>query len=84
MSAGRVSDLKVKAEKKFASGVCAALVLCASGALAPSSELCGTWSSVPCQPDPKYDDICDQMWNAVAFWNKRFGKATRGQKRARS
>lgn len=80
MRADKVEDLKVKIEKKYASGVCAALCLVASGALAPSSPLAATWASVPRVPDPKYDDICDQMWNAVALWNKLHGKKQRAKR----
>jgi len=37
-------------------------------------------ASVPRVPDPKYDDICDQMWNAVALWNKLHGKKQRAKR----
>jgi len=55
----RIGDLKVKQEKKYASGLCASLVLTAQGALHPSCETSRTWASVPRDPDPKYDDISD-------------------------
>jgi hypothetical protein len=48
MSPGRVVDLKVKVEKKYASGLCAALCLVANGALEPEGALHATWKSVPC------------------------------------
>lgn len=67
--ARKVKDLKVKDEKKFASGCCAALVLTACGAL-QEGPIARVWNEVPREPDPKYDDISDQMWNAIAFWAK--------------
>jgi hypothetical protein len=84
MRADKVEDLKVKAEKKYASGLCAAMTLVASGALRPCSSLVHTWNSVPCVPDPKYDDICDQMWNAVALWNKLFATKQRAKRSRKS
>lgn len=75
----RVRDLKQKPEKKYASGCCAALVLTAQEALCDDSPLRATWAQVPRAPDPKYDDICDSMWNAVAFWNKAHGSKKRAR-----
>lgn len=71
--AARVVDLKEKPQKKYASGLCAAFCLLLEGSLARETLIQRVWRSVPCSPDPKYDDISDSLWNAVAWWNKRFG-----------
>ncbi len=78
----RVTDLKEKAQKKYASGLCAAFALLQTSCLHEGSRARDVWDRVPCDPDPKYDDICDSLWNAVAYWHKTVCK--RGVKRPRA
>lgn len=82
--AAPVRDLKQKDQKKYASSCCAALALVGAGAIADGDARQAVWTSVPRAPDPKYDDISDSMWNAVAYWLKHvMPPPPRGTKRKR-